>query len=259
MSYLFRCLKELGIVGTVVWLFTWFLKPTRPYKLITKYARHPLLCRPHTSDRLVFNQIFIEREYACLDDVDDVKLVIDCGANVGYSSAYFLSRFSNCYLVAIEPDPENYALMVKNLKPYHDRVRMVNSAVWSHAAPLTFVEEKYRDGKEWSRQMRECRLGEEVLFSAVDIGSLLKESGHERISILKIDVEGAEGVIFSPPNYKNWISKVDVIAIELHDDSLFGKCSEIFSSAVSKEDFDFSRFNELTVCKRRVSSDPTLR
>lgn len=251
----FRILKQLGSIGSVVYIFQHyyqrFLKARYPYKLFSKYARYPLLCRPDTSDINVFGQIFIDREYRCVDDVSNVSLVVDCGANVGYSSAYLLNRFPNCYLIAIEPDLGNYLVMTKNLKPYNNRVLMLNSAIWSHSVPLTMSEQKYRDGKEWTRQVRECRPGEVPLVTAVDIGSILRESKHDRISILKIDIERAEGVIFSSTTYKSWIDKVDIMLIELHDDSSFGKCSDIFFSALEKEDFAFSRCGELIVCKRR--------
>jgi hypothetical protein len=42
-----------------------------------------------SSDLHVFRQIFVEREYGCLDDLADVRLIIDCGANAGYSSGSF--------------------------------------------------------------------------------------------------------------------------------------------------------------------------
>jgi len=69
--------------------------------------------RRGTSDLSAFNQIFVQREYACLDDLVGVDLIVDCGAYVGYSSAYFLTQFPNSNIVAIEPDPENFSLLKK--------------------------------------------------------------------------------------------------------------------------------------------------
>ena len=63
-----------------------------------------------TSDRAVFNQIFIEQEYACLNHVKDPKLIMDCGANVGYSSLWFLNRYPGAHMIAIEPDAGNFKL-----------------------------------------------------------------------------------------------------------------------------------------------------
>src|SRR5437763_12648309 len=63
-----------------------------PVWMRSRYASHPLGGRVHTSDGKVFYQVFARLEYSCVDERKDVKLIIDCGANVRYSSAYFLSR-----------------------------------------------------------------------------------------------------------------------------------------------------------------------
>ena len=219
--------------------------------LTSKYARHPGKCRAGTSDLDAFRQIFASREYRCLDDVAEAIFIIDCGANVGYSSAYFLSRFPRCDVVAIEPDPQNFELLKLNLSPYGKRVRTLRAAVWSHETRLTLSEEKYRDGREWSRQVRECKPGENSDLLAVDIGSILDESGHERVSILKVDIEGAEAIVFSK-NYESWIDRVDNMVVEIHNAPSFGDCAGVFAKAVAGRGFSITQCGELTVCKRFV-------
>lgn len=41
--------------------------------------------------------------------------VIDIGANVGASAAYFLSKFPDCIVHCFEPEPTNYLLLTRNL------------------------------------------------------------------------------------------------------------------------------------------------
>jgi FkbM family methyltransferase len=215
-----------------------------PVSLRSRYAAFPLKCRPNTSDRAVFFHIFVEREYECLDDLPDAKLIIDCGAYVGYSSAYFLSRFPNSHVIAVEPDPDNFEILQANLKPYKRRYRAIRSAVWSRPKELA-LSKQFRDGREWSRSVKEVVDGEKSTLLATDIGTLLRDSGYDRISILKIDIEGAEATVFSF-NYENWITKVDNIVIELHSE----ECACLFRKAISSEDFSISHCGELTVCKR---------
>ena len=210
---------------------------------------HPVCVRADTSDSDVFRQIFIEREYACLDDLIDVRLVMDCGANVGYSSVYFLSQHPGCQVVAVEPDSGNFAVLQRNLAPYPDRAKLIQAGVWSHATRLAVSQDRYRDGREWSKQVRECGPNEAADIEGVEIGTLLAASGHERISLLKMDIEGAEAVVFSG-NCQSWLNKVDAIAIELHDDSVFGNASEVFFAAISGQGFQLSHRGELTICKR---------
>jgi FkbM family methyltransferase len=222
--------------------------------LSTAHARYPLRCRPRTSDADVFRQMFVVRELSCLDDLEGAGLILDCGANVGYASAYLLSRFPGSEVIAVEPDLDNFRLLDLNLSPYASSATILRSAVWSHATRLTFTESPYRDGREWARQVRECRPGEEG-FQAVDIGSLLAGSGHDRIFILKVDIEGAEGVVFAA-NYEAWIERVDNIVVELHDDSYFGDCTSIFSRAVAGRGFAVTRHQLLTLCRRNPPRPP---
>ncbi len=219
------------------------------YLIRPRQSLHPLTIRCKTSDIDVFRQIFIDREYGCLDDLPDVRLVIDCGGNVGYASAYFLSQFPRCQVIAVEPDSGNFAMMQRNLARFRSRVRSVRAAVWSHSARLALSQERFRDGREWARQVRLCGPDEEADLEGVDIAALLAGSGHERISLLKVDVEGAEAVIFAE-NFQPWLDKVDAIAIELHDDSTFGKASDVFFAATHERGFEVTRSGELTICRR---------
>ena len=244
-----RCLA-LGPLPAAVYLLQGLRKKVvhveQPFTLISKDARHPLLCRPRTSDLEVFDQIFVGREYRCLDDAKDVGLIIDCGANVGYSSAYLLSRFPAAKVIAVEPDPENYALLNRNLARFgSDRFQTLCSAVWSHPVGLVLEAENAAAGHEWGRTVREARPGETPLMTATDIGSLLAGSGHERISILKVDIEGAEAEVFGT-NYEGWIDRVDNLVIELHSDA----CRAAFMAAISGRGFVVSQCDELTVCRR---------
>ncbi len=221
------------------------------YSIRASGYEHPFFLRLHGSDPAVFKQVIRDGEYDILPPETDVELVIDCGANVGFTSVYFLNRFPKARLIAIEPDPSNFAVLQRNLAPYRDRVRLVNSGVWSHPARLRMSEEPFRDGREWARMVRECRPEEASEFVATDIGTLFRESGAKRISFLKIDVEKSEREIFAR-NYESWIHNVDAMAIELHDDD----CRAVFERAIAdaKVPLEFREMRELTVGVRRALS-----
>jgi FkbM family methyltransferase len=217
-----------------------------PLTYTSKHAQFPLKFRPRTTDPWVFRQIFVELEYKPLTDIRDVRLVLDCGANVGYSSAFFLTQFPKSQVIAIEPDPDNFSLLEKNLAPYKGRFQAIRSAIWSRPAKLVLSEDRIRPRWEWARTVREAKEGEPGTIIATDIGTVLKESGFDRISILKIDIEGAEAIVFSS-DYREWLPKVDNVAIELHDED----CSSIFFKAIAGENFELSTSDELVLCKRR--------
>jgi hypothetical protein len=83
------------------------------------------LLRTGTSDVYVYHQIFVEREYAPLERLSSVSTILDLGANVGYSSRYFMGMFPRAKLLAIEPDPENFALLERQLSKFSDRAAVV--------------------------------------------------------------------------------------------------------------------------------------
>lgn len=215
-----------------------------------KGASADILIRGNSSDFDVFRQIFMQKEYASLLDIKEVNLVIDAGANVGYSSVYFLSHFPDCKIVAVEPDPENYAALKYNLSHYKDRVKLLNCGIWSRPAKLVIESEIYRDGREWTRQVKECGPEETGEVTAITIGDILSQSGRNRLSLLKMDIEGAEAVIFADPSHREWLTRTDAIAIELHDDTGFGDATELFSAAIRDEHFQVSQAGELTICRR---------
>ena len=219
------------------------------YTIRPLFVSHPLIVRNDSSDFQVFSQIFIRDEYSCLGTKLKDGLIIDAGANVGYSSVYFLNKFPQNNVIAIEPDPDNFAMLQRNVAKYGDRIEVINAGVWSHPAELMLEEDQYRDGDAWSKQVRECKPGELPEMKGIDIKSILSASRFERISLLKMDIEGAEAVVFAATDLQ-WLDNVDAIAIELHDDSNFGNGTEIFFSAIKDRGYQISRSEELTICIR---------
>jgi FkbM family methyltransferase len=219
-------------------------------KVQPKGIKYPVLIRSNSSDIDVFWQIFVDGEYACLNNLSNADLIIDAGANVGYSSVYFLSNFPNCRVIAIEPDGENFASLQKNLAPYGERAQALNCGIWSKSAELAIEDATYRDGRDWTRQVRECEDGESGDIRAVTIGELLHDSGRRKLSLLKMDIEGAEAVVFADPSCQLWLTQTEAIAIELHDDSGFGPASDLFHAAIREQHYQISHSGELTICRR---------
>jgi FkbM family methyltransferase len=228
--YAFQRLRDRHLPGDGIWARS-------------KYAKHPLWCRHGTSDFDVFGQIFVHREYRCLDEVENADLIIDCGANCGFSSAYFLSRYDNARCISVEPDPENFRALQRNLAPYGSRITAHQAGIWSHRTGLVISSEPFGDGREWAVTVCEPRAGQLPMFEALDIPSLIPAG--QRVSILKIDIEGSERQVFSVDS--SWLDRVDNLVIELHG----RECEEAFMRAIAGRGFELSRCDELTVCRRK--------
>lgn len=219
------------------------------YSLFSRNAPTPLLCRGGSSDIDVFKHVFVLREYQAIDDIGEPDFIVDCGANAGYSSAYFLSVYPRAHLVAIEPDSGNFRMLELNTAGFGDRCERLQAGIWSEPCGLRVVDSPVGDGREWARGVVVAGPGEQADIQAVGVADVLARSRFERISLLKVDIEGAEAVLFGP-GAEEWLDRVDNIAIELHGD----ECTRIYHEAVDPAGFVSEQRGGLTLSRRSVSA-----
>jgi FkbM family methyltransferase len=174
------------------------------------------------------------------------RLIVDCGANAGYSSVYFLNQYPDAHIIAIEPDLDNVAMCHRNLSAFGERAKIIQAGVWSHPAALKITGKEF--GQEWSLQVSECEPGESADVMATDLSTVLRESGFAEIDVLKIDIESSEKVVFSK-NYEGWLTRVKHLAIEIHDEI----DRETFFQAMSAYNYDLTYCGELTICTNIVA------
>ncbi|MGA2167209.1 MAG: FkbM family methyltransferase, partial [Terracidiphilus sp.] len=227
----------LGRTPGVRWPHSWRVHPRQAQYTLTVRLRG-------SSDWDVFGQIFIQEEYSCMRSLENVSLVLDLGANVGYTSAYFLSSFPNARVIAVEPDERNVAVCRCNLKPYGDRVLLLHGAVWSECTNLCLSRGTYGDGREWATQVLQPSDSSAGDVQAWDLSSLIDMAGAAEVDLLKVDIERAELAVFGE-TAKAWLPKVRNICIELHGPD----CEETFFNAVSGFDYELETSRELTICK----------
>lgn len=225
--------------------------PESMVEVTARRAVHRLLVRRgRSSDFDVLSQIFQQEEYSSLRGLADISVIMDLGANVGYSTAYLLSCFPNATALALEPDPCNFVLCRRNLAPYGKRARVVAGAVWSTRTVLA-LRKGFGDGREWATQVSEvAEQGGERDVQAWDVPSLLEAMGAARIDLLKVDIEGSEVELFGP-NSAEWLPRVRHIVIELHG----RKCEETFFAALRGFDYELSTDGELTICQNLRPKD----
>lgn len=219
-------------------------RPTPLRRLRLQGYRSPLYYRENTSDADVINQVFVRREYECIAHEPNVSMIIDCGANIGCTSYFLLHHYPDARLIAVEPDAGNMAVCRRNLRPFAGRVTFVQAGVWSTPDPLRVVQGAFRDGREWSFQVRPVVAGEKPDFVGTSIESLLAADGASKVDILKIDIEGAETEIFRE-GHDGWLENARLLAIELHGP----ECERAFASALSQYQWEIRRSGELTICR----------
>ena len=197
---------------------------------------HPVELRINSTDADVYGQVLVQEEYAAVA-YDHAEVIVDCGANVGYTSAYFLSRFPQAQVVALEPFPANAEMCRRNLAPYGSRATVIEAAIWSYPTRLAL---HYSDGDDWAVQVRPAQDGEYGEIEAIDLPSL----GLKHIDILKIDIEGSETELFAC-DADRWLPHVSNIAIELHG----AECERQFNAVMAGYRYTLSHSGELTICR----------
>ena len=180
--------------------------------------------RAPSSDVFVFRQIFEKMEYMPLvklikknNDFNAIKLIVDAGANVGYTGVFLKLFFREAYLVAIEPDQSNTEQIKLNFTTNNiTDTEIVLAGVWSHDCFLELKKDKSK-GQEWGFYVEESAVPTGI--RAIDILNLPQLSNDRLIDILKIDIEGSEIKLFEDKEKaRNLLSITKYLAIEIHDD-----------------------------------------
>ncbi len=119
-----------------------------------------------TTDAEVYGQVATDEEYAAVADRAALTIV-DCGANVGLTSAYLLTRLPAAHTaMAIEPFAANAEMCRRNLAPYGNRAKVIQAAVWNRCTRLAL---DYTDGNDWGVKVRQSRPGEVGEIEAIDL------------------------------------------------------------------------------------------
>lgn len=139
-------------------------------------------------------------------------VIIDGGANVGYSSLYFAELYPEAIVIAVEPLDSAFEMLERNCAG-NERIVPVHAALWSHDNGVELRPSE--DLGSWAATVanggvtRSCRL--ETLLGEIPGASLL---------ILKLDVEGAEREICDAS--PDIVGAAPCVIIEPHDFMLPG-------------------------------------
>lgn len=205
----------------------------RPITL--KNLKHPILLRPGTSDVVTIINNVIREEYGQLRLDNEPRWMIDAGAYIGDTASYFLSKFQELNVIALEPNPESHEMAKLNLKPYGERV---------------FLLKKGLHSSEEVQRFSGSQTGASIAASGIEIECttvpfLLKQFSISHLDILKMDIEGAEEAVFSS-SPEAWLGRIGLLMIEFH-----GHRAESAISRILKENnFLMKKYRSIWYCRR---------
>lgn len=191
----------------------------------------PLAYRPNTSDKWLLGKIFEEQEYNFPIHNFEPSLILDCGANVGYSAAYFSNKYPKAKIIAVEPEPDNFKMLQYNTH-FYENVQCIRSALWNKEGYIKILPDM--PGNTLAFMTEDTTPDDPEALKTTTISKLLADSGFDEIDLLKIDIEGAEKEVFSEGRgYLEWLPKVKIMMMEIHDRMKIGCSHEVFK-AISK-------------------------
>ena len=173
------------------------------------------------SDYDVFYQIFNKKEFEVILKMITINkvsnkeiIIIDAGANVGYTSLFFSIFLDSCKIFGIEPSLENCEIYKKNTENFKN-IKIYNNALSEISNSFFDLNSDFRDGKDWSISTTQKQNGK---IKGITINEIINENKLDYISFLKIDIEGAERFLFKEGNDFDFLKITEIIAIEIHDE-----------------------------------------
>ncbi len=231
--------RLVGFAKALGFELTWSLRSPEVRIRVPGYPAE-FSIRRHNSDYFVFSSIFLEEEFSAYVPPKP-RLIIDGGANIGFSTAYFAQHYPTATVVAVEPSGENCARIKRHCAGF-DNVTLLEGGLWSHCGLLRIQNP---EDASWSFRCEPADGPGEGVFSAFTVGEIIDRSGADRCDLLKLDIEGAEANVFAP-GALDWLDRVDAIFVEVHGDqalsNITAACPEtLFDSSRSGEKLLFIR------------------
>ncbi len=122
------------------------------------------------------------------------EIVVDAGARIGTFTAKISAAVGKeGRIVAVEPEPKNYACLVKNIRANRlDNVIPIRKILWSSPGRMPL----YLSGNSFSHSAYFDAFfgstGESTEVEADSLDNILEAAGIDRVDFIKMDIEGSE-------------------------------------------------------------------
>jgi FkbM family methyltransferase len=167
-------------------------------------------CRYNRADEITFLQVFRDQDYNVghlVRGKELVELASKLGENA--SAIFFAESFPQAKVIVVEPDKGNFDVLLRNINSLK-QVTPICGAV-AQEDGWVVIENPNFDPNGF--RTKSVNISEGAI-QAYAISSLVKQVGGIPF-LLKIDIEGAEDVLFAG-NFDS-IKEFPIVAVEIHD------------------------------------------
>jgi FkbM family methyltransferase len=194
--------------------------------VVGEKLRHLTLRAGQVGDLFVLYEVLAWRAYRISEKLiipHQVKTIIDCGANIGFTALYFASIYPNAKIYSIEPDPSSFSVLKLNAAQ-EPRIIPIHGCI---VAEQTHTVAFDTSGPAWGRKLSTTQTAKSIGVPSITLDDLIKDHSIEQIDLIKMDIEGAERAVLSTGSY---LARTKSVVAELHDGYSF--CD--FSNAVAR-------------------------
>lgn len=171
-------------------------------------------------DMSAIREVLVDQEYNFLTPIleaNKTPVILDVGANIGTFSLWAFGENPFCKILSLEASPQTYATITRTIN-LEENTNLSwdceNKAAWNNNDLLSFSV----DGDSMGHKVLKTGTQKVPGITITQlIDKHLKQTHSDRIHLLKIDIEGAEGAFLENTDAtKMALAKVDNLVVELH-------------------------------------------
>ena len=171
---------------------------------------------------LLFGERELEHKYILENNLKEGMVVLDIGSNIGYYPLIELNIIKNTgKLIAVEPSPENYLMLKKNLalngylKP-NNVITTYNLAISNKSEVKKFYISRYSNLNSFHLEKENKYLNENSYIN-IQTKNILEISEEKKIDFIRMDVVGHEvAILISVSEYAKKTNHKPIILFEPH-------------------------------------------
>lgn len=168
--------------------------------------------RNGTTDYATMVSAFLDGYHRPLRPLPPEAVILDLGANVGYTMLDFRFHHPRARIVGVELDARNLELARQNVDGLG--MELVHAAVFHRDGEITYDAGAAFDAFQ-ARAVGGVALTPSVTVPALSVNTLFSQLGIALADYVKVDVEGEEKELFLEGDLA-WLDRVGQIGIELH-------------------------------------------
>jgi FkbM family methyltransferase len=163
--------------------------------------------RLNKGDLHSIREIWFQEAYHLPFDGPQSGVLLDLGANIGMTSVWLAKKFPFQQVIAVEPDPNNVALLRQNL----DLNGIANQVLQAAIGPM---EGTGRFAPSELSNLGKLTESGALSVPIITVEAVINKFKLPNIALLKIDIEGGERELFDGPT--DWLTRTETVIIEFH-------------------------------------------